>query len=196
VIAVNSADAIRGKIFSLFHEIAHLALREEGVCDLVGSPKSGSEAVEAFCNRVAAAVLVPQQDLLSLPQVSRHEGSEPWAQEELTRLANRYVVSVEALVRRLLTLGKATKAFYEKKRKELQEAYAASLAQRRFGRSTPAGTAVNRLGLLFTRLVLDAYHTEAISAGAVSDYLDIRLKHLDAVEKTAFGPQPAGATAR
>lgn len=195
-IAVNSADAIRAKIFTLFHELAHLVLREEGVCDLLGSPRLGSEAIEAFCNRLSAAVLVPRQDLLSLPQVAQHEGSRPWSDEEIARLSNRYLVSQEVIVRRLVTVGKATKAFYERKREELHEAYTAALTQRRFGRSTPAGTAVNRLGLLFTRLVLDAYHTEAISAGAVSDYLDIRLKHLDAVEKTAFGPQPIGATAR
>lgn len=188
-VSVNSRDAIRAKIFTLFHELAHLALHEEGVCDLEGSPAGNARAVEAFCNRVAAATLIPREDVLSLPSVAGAGSRKDWTDEDLKTLADRYFVSRESIILRLLGLGKTPQAFYDRKREELLKEYEEAAKRPRFGRSTPASKAVGRLGLLFTRLVLDAYHQETISASTVSDYLDIRLKHLGAVEKAAFGPE-------
>jgi hypothetical protein len=42
--------------------------------------------------------------------------------------------------------------------------------------------ALSKAGALFTRLVLDNYHRENITSGDLSEYLDIRLKHVSKVE--------------
>lgn len=58
VIAANGSDWPRPKIFTIFHELAHLGLGRGELCDLHDRPP-GSEDVEAGCNRIAAATLLP-----------------------------------------------------------------------------------------------------------------------------------------
>jgi hypothetical protein len=42
--------------------------------------------------------------------------------------------------------------------------------------------AISKAGQFFSRLVLDSYHNERITAGDLSDYLDVKLKHLPSIE--------------
>ena len=60
-IAINSQDSQRGKIFTLAHELAHLAIGQPGLSD---SDPVHSDRVEDFCDDVAAAVLLPRADFL------------------------------------------------------------------------------------------------------------------------------------
>jgi Zn-dependent peptidase ImmA (M78 family)/transcriptional regulator with XRE-family HTH domain len=55
-IFINGADAPNGQIFTLVHELAHIWRADTGVS---GGPEGQQSDVEAFCNRVAAEVLVP-----------------------------------------------------------------------------------------------------------------------------------------
>lgn len=66
VIVLNAKDSPRGRIFTLMHELTHLFLRNGGLCDLDESEEVRSEEqrVEAYCNHVAGAVLVPRNALL------------------------------------------------------------------------------------------------------------------------------------
>lgn len=57
VVAVNGQDAYVGRNFTLVHELVHLALHPGGICNPVGDVGVGG--AEAFCNAVAAAILVP-----------------------------------------------------------------------------------------------------------------------------------------
>lgn len=51
---VNGADAFAAQTFTLFHEIAHLWVGQSGVSDW-----DFSSRIEAFCNKVAAEILMP-----------------------------------------------------------------------------------------------------------------------------------------
>lgn len=53
---VNGADAFSAQVFTLFHEVAHLWIGKEGV-----SNWSFESRIEAFCNKVAAEVLMPKE---------------------------------------------------------------------------------------------------------------------------------------
>src|SRR5207245_2446351 len=82
----------------------------------------GEQAIEIFCNHAAGAALVPSGSLLKAQTVLAHGESPEWEDEEIEILAHTYSVTVEVLVRRLLTLRLTTKTFYEKKRpKDLRE---------------------------------------------------------------------------
>lgn len=63
VIFINSRDARSAQVFTLAHELAHLALGESGVTALEPdqelSDTSSIPTVERFCNRVAADLLLP-----------------------------------------------------------------------------------------------------------------------------------------
>lgn len=68
--------------------------------------------MEVFCNRVAAAVLMPLEALQSEAAVKGHFGQE-WSDETLSYLSRRYRVSRQAVLLRLLSLDLTTGAFYQ-----------------------------------------------------------------------------------
>jgi Zn-dependent peptidase ImmA (M78 family) len=106
------------------------------------------------------------------------------ANDALKRLAGRFGVSREVILRRLLILGRTTAAFYRRKRAE----YAEEWRRRREaqeGYAPPDVVALGRAGHLFTQLVLESYHTERITSSNVADYLDVKLRHLANIERHA-----------
>jgi Zn-dependent peptidase ImmA (M78 family)/transcriptional regulator with XRE-family HTH domain len=190
-VIVNMADTPNGRVFSLAHELVHVALRRGGLCDMTELARRPPEedAVEVFCNRVAAAFLLPSDWVLKDAMVVGHAGAA-WSDEDLAVLAKRYNVSREAFLRRLLTLGKTTADFYRKKRQEFIEEYRRR-REKAEGFAPPDAIAVGRAGNFFTRLVLESYHRERITSGHVAEYLDVKLKHLQNIERAASVGGPA-----
>jgi Zn-dependent peptidase ImmA (M78 family) len=190
VIVVNALDWPRGQVFTLLHEFAHLMLREGGLCDLL-EPESGQgRQVEIWCNAVAAATLMPALAFLD-NDVLRSPDTRIWEDEVLAQLSARWGVSQEAVIRRLVTLHRATSAFYIQKRAEYQAVYAERREEekikRRQSRSSggppPYRMAVRDRGKPYVRLVLDAYQRDQITSSSVSNLLSLKLKHLAALEQ-------------
>jgi Zn-dependent peptidase ImmA (M78 family)/transcriptional regulator with XRE-family HTH domain len=196
-VVVNIKDSPRARAFSLAHELAHLMLREEGLCDLAeDAPRPAPEQrVEVFCNHVAGALLVPAEELLREQVVRQHPRSPVWSDEELMALVNRFQASRETILRRLLLLERTTEAFYRQKRREFLEAYKEQQKEkeREGGFAPPDRVALASAGPLFARLVLDSFHQEKITSSDVSEYLDVRLKWMDKIEHAVFGSRAVGA---
>jgi Zn-dependent peptidase ImmA (M78 family) len=199
VIAVNRKDFPNRRIFTLLHEFSHIALRTGGLCDLTEQEDRPPEELrtEVFCNQVAAAALVPKDAFLAEPIVAPRRGTTTWTDDEIEMLSRRYSVSREVIVRRLLTFEKTSEAFYLTKRRQYNEEAVARAAENRRrmgdagGFASPATLAVSSAGNLFTRLVLQGYYKERISAGDLSDFLEVRLKHLPRIEQQVI---PQGVT--
>jgi Zn-dependent peptidase ImmA (M78 family)/DNA-binding XRE family transcriptional regulator len=187
-IVVNTRDSVRGRLFTMLHELTHILLQQGGVCNLHEEtpPLTDEQRVEVFSNRVAGATLVPREYLLAEDLVAAKRQEAAWTNEELGYLADRYGSSREVVLRRLLICGRTTEAFYRAKREQLLEEYEAA-ARRAAGRgragfAPPHRVAISSAGRLFVRLVLDSYHQDRITASDVADFLDVRLKHLDKIE--------------
>jgi len=187
VIVVNAKDHPHGRIFSMFHEFAHLMLRREGLCDLVedGRRPPEEQRVEVFCNHVAGAVLMPS-DMLLEEEIVQARRVENWSAEELGKLAKTYRVSREALLRRLVILGKASEDFYREKREQFLNEIARREAKAD-GFAPPYRKAISSAGKTFVRLVLDSFYQEKITSSDVSDYLEVRLKWMPKIEEAVFG---------
>jgi len=181
VIVLNSKDSPNGKIFTLMHEFIHLLLNNGGICDLDDHDDHDSEdqKTEFFCNMTTGAVLVPQDILLGDSVVRVADRGKSWADEELEGLADKYSVSSEVILRRLLILGKTTAEFYKQKRSE----YLKVEARKASGYAPFHRLVVRDNGPSYTRLVLNAYRQEIITASNLSDYLGTKLKHLYAIER-------------
>jgi Zn-dependent peptidase ImmA (M78 family) len=180
VVVVNIKDAPRGRIFTLLHELTHVMLNEGGICDLHDAD------VEAFCNRVAGAALFPKEAVLQSNTVRRHEkGDTTWSDEELRDLSRQFGGSREAALVRLLTLKLTTQSFYDRMHHRFLQQYEQQQKekQEREGFAPPHVIALSSVGPLFTNLVLENLNRDKITASDVSDYLQIRLKHLKDLQR-------------
>jgi Zn-dependent peptidase ImmA (M78 family)/transcriptional regulator with XRE-family HTH domain len=192
VIVVNQKDAPTRRTFSLLHELAHLMLHISGVSDLETDAARPPEdqALEVFCNRVAAAALMPregflQHHLVAAKPVSRAQ----WTDDEISELARSFNVSREAALRRLLVFGYTTEAFYRRKKQQYDEEYAAAKARQKaradeVRRNMPQEI-VSNLGRPLVTMVLAHYHQDRLTLSDVAGYLGIKAKHVPKVELMA-----------
>jgi Zn-dependent peptidase ImmA (M78 family) len=173
VIAVNRRLRPNGRTFTLLHEFVHVLLEESSICDIEDRVLRPAEeqAVEVFCNAVAAASLVPRDALLAEPLV-RNQPARPreWSEDELSALGRNFGVSNEVILRRLLTLGRTTTAFYAARRAfwgSLLDPPAAPDSDTEFRRNMPQEV-VSDLGRPFAGLVVDSYLNSYTSLSDVS----------------------------
>ncbi len=198
LIAVNRHDAPNRRTYSLLHEYVHILLHLSGASDLdvdAARPPEEQE-VEVFCNRAAAAALIPREQLLDLPNVhSRGRHSERWKDREIAEIGKLFGVSREALLRRLLTFGRTTRRFYTQKRSQYnmeftrkrerqREAFRSS--NKEFRRNPPQDVFVE-LGRPFVRLVLDSARQDFITLNEASGYLgNLRIRHFPTLEQRVY----------
>lgn len=180
VIVVNNKDVPQARVFSMLHELTHVMLRAGGLCNL-----EERQEIEVFCNRVAGAVLVPQEWLVSETVVKEHGRRAEWSDLVIGSLARRYGVGREVILRRLLIAGYTTQDFYQKKRLEYLKEFENRKSE---GGPSPDVRAVSYAGRMFTQLVLESFHQDKITASDVSDYLEVGLKHLKNVERLVRNP--------
>ncbi len=185
-IALNAKDVRPAQVFTLLHELVHLTLDQGGLCDperVRSRGQTPDERMEVFCNRVAGAVLVPARALLDQPEVAAVRRPTEWAEDTIRQLAARFAVSREVVLRRLLILERTTEAFYQRKRAEYLDEYEARAAaaeeEEARGFAPFYRIVVRNNGRRYTQLVLEALKREQITPADVSDYLGVRLKHLE-----------------
>ena len=191
-IVINSKDAPNARIFTLMHELTHIALRNGGVCnfeeDEQAAKTNENQRIEIFCNRVAGAILVPYENLIADTIVKFKNHEIDFTSDDIAKLAKRYQVSKEVITRRLLILNQVSQTFYQQKRQEFIDEYQrnAETSKKTTGAPPVFRMALGKNGYAFTRLVLDSYNSDRIHASDLSDYLDIRLKHLPALQAALF----------
>jgi Zn-dependent peptidase ImmA (M78 family) len=188
VIVLNSKDYESRRIFTLMHELAHILLNNGGICSLRFNEPSDSidYQPETFCNYLAGSILVPRTALLSDRIVSGKRSNRKWTNEELTALANKFCVSREVILRRLLILGKTTKDYYLQKRSDFIREFAKLKVEKKEGRKHWPSEYLRNNGVKFARLVLSAYYRDHINLSDVSDYLGMKLKHLSWIEQKVW----------
>ncbi len=186
-ILLNGADAHAGRTFSLLHELCHLILRDGGLC-LPGNHNSQVESPdhEVLCNRIAGAVLVPSESLLAAPIVRSGTARQNWGDDDLAALAREYSVSREAILRRLLILGRTSDRFYREKRAQFAAEAASPKTGNDSGFAPPYRQALNRMGRLYAKGVLEGFYDGRVSASDLSRHLGLKLKHLPELEAAVF----------
>ena len=181
VIVVNPKDRPYGRIFTLIHELVHIALGESVIqnTDIEEANAPNLDPIEVFCNQVAADVLVPENELLEIVNLEILE-------EDLPRISKFFHVNPEVIMRRLLTLRKISQRNYQMYRNR-------QLAKHK---DTPEGTGgaapyhnrlLNTSGEYFARTAFTAYYEQKITRAELASVLsNCDTKHLAKIESTIF----------
>ncbi len=101
IVFVNGADSKAAQVFTLAHELAHLWLGETALSDL--DPQSiRSNAVERWCNQVAAEFLVP------MAEFRQRLDQRTDLRDQLRPLAEHFRVSSQVILGRIREAGALT----------------------------------------------------------------------------------------
>jgi len=144
LVFINGADTKAAQMFTLAHELAHIWLGASAISD-AGLDSETSQAVEVWCNQVAAELLVP------MAAFRAEFNAAALLANELQRLARMYKVSTLVILRRALDANALTRA-------QFSQAYAIELARLKTMRTSSGGdfytTLPVRVGHRFARAVL------------------------------------------
>ncbi len=100
LVFINSKDTTAAQTFTLIHEVAHVWIGSTGVSNMpLGDRPQHAPNTETFCNQVAAEVLVPSAEILS---VWRQQGD---ILQNANTAARVFRVSTIVVLRRALDLG-------------------------------------------------------------------------------------------
>lgn len=186
VAVFNSKDSVRGRIFTLMHEFAHILL---GASTLHSRfPIEGDDETEVWCNRVAASILIPDQDLLELQQIQSHGRRGIWKTREVEGLSRRYRVSPSAIIRRLDNFDLIAQHNLEQLKEEFDT------RRRQEEKDTGSGGGGNfynnkltQLGSLIPNMAFRSFYADQISAGDLSSVMGTKVENLGTFEKKIMG---------
>lgn len=163
LVFVNSGDYKTAQIFTLVHELTHIWIGQSAI-DNPDEAEPSENAVEAFCNRVAASVLVPMSEFESAWDSSRPE-------TRLASLARRFWVSPLVVLRRAREAERISLAQFTQLREE---------ERRKITRAKkPSGgdfyrNLVARMGARFTSTVIGEVNRNAVSVTQGARLLGVR----------------------
>lgn len=126
LVFINGADTKAAQMFTLAHELAHIWLGQSAVSDAQPAIIP-DQAVERWCNQVAAELLVP------LGSMRRAYDADADLPSETNRLARRFKVSTLVILRRMHDAGGL-------RRQEFWDAYSAEVERLR---AIPRGSGGN-----------------------------------------------------
>jgi len=99
-VAVNGSYNSAARLYSLFHEAAHLVRGDRVVCEA-----ARDDTIESWCESVAAQILIPRDDLLGY--LDKFPRNRIETVQQCSTVANHYNVSLRATAVRLKEVGRA-----------------------------------------------------------------------------------------
>jgi Zn-dependent peptidase ImmA (M78 family) len=160
VIVVSESDWLNARIFTLFHEYAHLLLREPGIC-------LPYDAITVGCRHRAFQISLGR--------------SANVTDENFKEIADRYRVSRYVVLIRLISVGGISDEMFTKTYRRWQSQV--DLRQSRPKKPASGGASavdkcIRQRGKPFVALVMEAAQRGLITTSDAMAYLDVRLKDL------------------
>lgn len=189
IVAINNKDFERAKVFSLFHEIAHLFRRSSSLCMINFDDRNDDE--EKLCDGIAASVLLPTSAFRTVVNQIWPKHKQ-WSSICLQDIGDKFGVSSVVVLRRLYELKIIKRSDYlqiydvlndefEKNREQIELA--------RKGKNIPVHYYVkylNQQGYLFPRTILNAYANGNLSYGEMCRTLNVSGKHIGDIERAVM----------
>lgn len=184
VIGINDEDRPPAKSFTLIHELVHLLKRESSFCNDMTNAAALKE--EVFCNAVAGELLVPAQALKII--IRDGQFATPYTTNDIQKIANRFSVSREVIIRRLLNIGKITKIEYDTYadlfNQEIEQERERQRVAREQGIKTQISKnvsreAIDRTSPSVSKMLYHGFSEEVYSKQDIARHLNIDQRHID-----------------
>ena len=189
IIGINNKDYDKAKVFSLFHELAHIFRRSSSLCTIDIDEHSDQE--ENICDRIAAEALMPESAFKKIANDCIACFSEINT-VCIDRIAGRFGVSTISALRRMFETNVINrKTFFELLSITIDE-YNANIEHieaARKGKNVPVYYHVkylNQNGFLFPRTVLIAHASGKITHGEMCRTLGVNSKHIGSIEQAVM----------
>lgn len=172
LIAINTAWLPEARVFTMFHELVHLATRTNSACAEDAAPRSiiGGDRVERWCERVAAAIAVPEEALSRvLAEVSGGSTKRTADLSTVSRIASRFRVSRRAAALRLIESKRATWGLFKSIPPHSEQVMRGGGGPGR----TRAEIRRQRYGQRTLALFHEALRQDVLGPADVVDYLDV-----------------------
>lgn len=180
IIAVNKNDSDRAKVFTLFHEIAHLVRRTSNLCLIDFNEREDEE--EKICNNLAVNILIPEITLDSIIN-----GKDFSDDRVITNLSDRYAVSKFVIIKRLYDLNKIDFVLYKSKYEKYLDIFnEIKKIKKKQGKKiivTQDKKLISSSGKLYPKIILNAYYEGKISFGEVCNTLNVNSRYIDNIER-------------
>lgn len=182
LIAANTHWNNQARIFTLFHEYAHLITRTSSSCTghIAHRIRQGEDSTERWCERFAAAFLAPWEDVERslIETCGWRRGETVHDLRVLRRLANLFRISLRAMALRLIDHQVAG-----------WDLYSRIPSQADWKQAGGGGGGRNRLQIRLdeygrrpANIFVRGLHNDVLSRTDVLDFLDIGDSDLDLVE--------------
>lgn len=159
-IVVNSKHSYTSRLFSIFHELAHIVRHHSGMCLI--DDVSEKQREEFSCNSFAGNFLIPENYLISTENLS-----------EIQTYANQLRVSREVYLRQLKEKNKINSVKFFVLLNEIKSTY--KVPTKSSGFALPEVKSRATRGETFFNLVLDSLNQNRISYTQASALLDLRI---------------------
>lgn len=161
-IGLSNEDKDHGKIFSLFHEVCHLALRKPGVSGMTTRAITPNLEIEQYCDRFSAAFLLPSSHKAvhsSLSELSKHPSIET-----ARAIANKFKISKYVIIRRALDLRYLSMNDYWDAYNEFRDNDLAYKNTRNSKGGNYYATQISYNGKRYISLIMDAFYRNKINS--------------------------------
>lgn len=180
LVAVNTAYHPTARIFTLFHEVAHLLTRTDAACQSFVLPDQQYGSIERWCERFAAAYLLPKETLKTVASRYGVTIALPTTKPDIARLiANRFSVSTRATAIRLQEVGLAEPSLYPSVAAQLADRDWNSPGGGRGGGQPASKKRIGQFGTRLPRTLFAAADRGRLTTRDLADYLQLRTGQLD-----------------
>lgn len=165
-IGLSNEDREHGRIFSLFHEVCHLAINQPGISGLSSNSKSANQQIEQYCDRFSAAFLLPSSHKEVVESLELFSGSIDFL-EVGQYVANKFKVSKYVVLRRALDLDIISPDIYWKtipKWKDIDAQYVSNLKSQGKSGGNYYATQISYIGRRFLGLVMEALQRNYVTS--------------------------------
>lgn len=186
VIVINNSMSFARQTFTLFHELFHLISDTSGAeiirDDFYSMLDENQSDVERNCDSFANSFLIPLDDF------KKELDKSPIDEDRIKELARLYSVSREAVMYKLLTLGRITNNDYS----QLKEAFYGEAIRtqekkdEKKSRGNYYSTKLSYLGNQYTGEVFRQYFSGKISGVKAGEMLQSKVDHLPRLESAFF----------